>query len=154
MHTTDHHAYSIDHLSCIARGPFLGMDWGRKRVGLAISNPENTVSMPLCVVQTGAMLRATLNQAWHDYAIQALIIGWPVHANGQTSPMCAPILRLAHRLHHEHNWPIALWDERFTTRGVNAVIIDKKNVVDDHAAALILEGAMTRWRNIRKASQV
>ena len=132
----------------------MGMDWGRKRVGLAISNPENTVSMPLCVVQTGAMLRATLNQTWHDYAIQALIIGWPIHANGHTSPMCAPILRLAHRLHQEHNWPIALWDERFTTRGVNAVIIDKKNVVDDHAAALILEGAMTRWQNIRKTSQV
>ena len=144
------HPYAIHGLEHLEKGPFLGLDWGKKRTGIAISNPENTVSMPLSVVQTGGMLRTTLKTLWHTYAAQALIIGWPLHANGRQGTLCKNILRLAQRLNQDHGWPIALWDERFTTRGVNAVMVKHKSVIDDHAAALILEGALWRWHNIKK----
>lgn len=141
--------YDIHNLHHLKKGPFLGIDWGRKRVGIALSNPENTVAMPFAVVGSGGMLRTTLNQLWRDYHVQALIIGWPLHASGTQSTLCANILRLAQRLTQDHNWPIALWDERFTTRGVNAVMIENKSIIDHHAAALILEGALQRWHNIK-----
>lgn len=153
MNNAHTHPYTVENLHSvkhIKKGPFLGLDWGRKRTGIALSDPDNTVAMPFSVVQTGGMLRATLKTLWNDYAVQALIIGWPLHANGQKGVLCDNILRLAKRLDAEHQWPIALWDERFTTRGVNAVIIKKKSIIDDHAAALILEGAMRRWHNIKK----
>ena len=147
-----HHLYPIEALCSLKKGPFLGMDWGRKRVGLAISDPDNTVAMPLSVVQAGGMLRTTLNALWSTRNIQALIIGWPLHANGQTGALCTPILRLAHRLHHDHGWPIALWDERFTTRSAHAFMLESKKVIDDHAAAVILQGALLRWKKIKEAN--
>ena len=143
--------YPIERLQTLTGGPFLCMDWGRKRVGLALSDPDNTVAMPFSVVQAGGMLRTTLNTLWSTHKVQALIIGWPLHANGKTGSLCAPILRLAQRLDQEHGWPIALWDERFTSRSVNAVIKASKSIIDDHAAALILQGALSRWQRLREA---
>ena len=141
--------FHIDHLAkTVPRGPFLGLDWGKSRVGIALSDPDNTLSMPLKVVPTGGALRGALSQLWKDYAIKAIVMGWPMHHTGEPSALCAPILRLATRLHDDHGWPIALYDERFTTQGVAAFLHQPKAVIDDHAAALILQGAIFRWKTL------
>lgn len=131
--------------SKIHKGPFLGMDWGKRHVGLAISDGDNKIAMPFQVVNAGAELRKALVLLWKDYNVKALIIGWPLHLNGQESALCATILRLAQRLRQDHNWPIALWDERLTSRGVASMSCDVKNIIDHHAAALILQSALDRW---------
>jgi putative Holliday junction resolvase len=141
--------FHIEHLAkTVARGPFLGLDWGKSRAGIALSDPENTLSMPFSVVSSGGPLRGALLRLWSEYQVTALIIGWPMHHTGEPSTLCAPILRLAERLHQDHGWPIALWDERFTTQGVSAFLCQPKAVIDDHAAALMLQGALFRWKTL------
>ena len=141
--------FHIEHLAkTVFSGPFLGLDWGKVRVGIALSDPDNTLSMPLKIVQTGGPLRGALSALWNQYNAKAVIIGWPMHHTGQPSTLCAPILRLAERLHQDHGWPVALWDERFTTQGVSAFLCQPKAVIDDHAAALMLQGALFRWNTL------
>lgn len=132
----------------ILSGPFLGLDWGKKRCGIAISDPDNRVAMPIQVCQPGGSLRQNLVRLWRVYECRAMIIGWPLHSSGQPGNLCAGILRLAERLHHDHGWPIALWDERFTTQGARAWMCDSKTVMDDHAAAYILQGGLDRWHTL------
>ena len=129
-------------------GPFLGIDWGKTNVGIAISDPHNTLSLPLEVVQAGSQLRYRLSTLWREYQVEALIIGWPLHLDGRESLLCHPIERLALRLFHDHQWPIALFDERMTSKGVHGMLCDHKKVIDHHAAALILQGAIHRWTHL------
>jgi putative Holliday junction resolvase len=143
-HFPDH--FHIKHLATtVHRGPFLGLDWGKSRVGIALSDPENLVSMPLTIAPTGGPLRGALVRLWQEYRPSALIIGWPMHHNGLPGDLCPAILRLAERLHQDHGWPVTLWDERFTSQGVAAFLCQPKAIIDDHAAALMLQGALSRW---------
>ena len=135
-------------LHCVPKGPFLGMDWGKRRVGLAISDPDNQIALPLKVVASGGVLRGALSQLWDAHTIKALVIGWPCHSDGKLGALCPAIHRLALRLQHDHGWPICFWDERFTSRSIAALTIDRKEVVDHHAAAIILQGALDRWRRL------
>lgn len=138
----------------ISKGPILGMDWGKKNVGLAISDSCNKVAMPLEVVDPGAALRRRLISLWDERNIKALVIGWPVHLNGNESKTCAVIFRLALRLRQDHGWPICFWDERLSTRAVQTLIIDRKVVTDHHAAAIILQGALDRLNGLLMLEQI
>lgn len=141
-------------LSAIKKGPFLALDWGKRYSGLALSDPDNTVALPLCVVQTGGVLRARLADLWTAHHVQALIIGWPLNMAGHESPLCAPITRFAQRLQQDHDWSIAFWDERLSSRGVAAMTCgmhNKHSRDDHHAAALILQAAIKRWRDLHYA---
>lgn len=141
--------FHMDHLAkTVSRGPFLGLDWGKTRVGIAVSDPDNTLSLPLSIVAPGGPLRGALLRLWEQYNPTAVILGWPMHHTGEPSALCRPILRLAERLHQDHGWTVALWDERFTTQGVSAFLCQPKAVIDDHAAALMLQGALFRWKNL------
>jgi putative holliday junction resolvase len=155
-------------------GPFLAMDWGKSRVGLAISDAGLQVAMPLEVVSTGGRLRYRLVELWQEYAVRALVIGWPVHACGSPGPLCPGIVRLAERLSTDHGWPVALVDERMTTQGAR-VAMDVAalscqgfsdacgprrpsrsprpaqgwtNHQDAAAASLILQTALQRWAHL------
>lgn len=124
------------------------MDWGKKRVGLAISDDDNQIALPLKVVPAGGPLREALCHLWQAYSVKALIIGWPFHSDGNPGALCPAIYRLALRLQHDHGWPICFWDERFTSRSIAALTIDRKKITDHHAAAIILQGALDRWRHL------
>jgi putative Holliday junction resolvase len=132
----------------VSSGPFLGLDWGKARCGIALSDPDNCVAMPIKVCAPGGPLRHTLVELWNTYQCRAIIIGWPLHSSGDTGSLCAPIERLAQRLSQDHGWPTALWDERLTTQGARAWMCDSKTVMDDHAAAFILQGGLLRWQHL------
>lgn len=135
----------------IKEGPFLGLDWGKKYVGLAISDKDNGVAMPLSVVNSGGALRHCLVNLWKEYQIQALVIGWPLHFSGERSTLCSPIENLAIRLSKDHGWPITLWDERLTSQAALKVCSSASGKrYDHHAACILLQGALNRWRSIRE----
>ena len=137
----------------VSKGPFLGIDWGKTNVGIAISDPENQLALPLEVVQAGSRLRYRLSTLWDEYQVQALIIGWPLHLDGREGLLCKTIERLALRLFQDHQWPIAFFDERMTSKGVQSMLCDHKKVIDHHAAALILQGAIHRWTHLVTQTQ-
>lgn len=146
------HSFSLDYLANhVNKGPFLGLDWGKKRVGISISDEENKVAMPLQIVDTGGVLRTVLENLWQAHQVKALILGWPLHMDGRESPLCAPILRLATRLHQAHQWSIGLWDERLSSLGAYSLCShrSRRTEIHHHAAAVILQGAIHRWTALR-----
>lgn len=134
----------------LTKGPFLGVDWGQKWTGLAISDEHGQLAMPLKVVPSGGALRHVLVALWRDHGIQALILGWPLHLDGRQGSLCPTILRLAQRLIQDHGWSVGFWDERLSSQGGCAASpfspSTKGKRMDHHAAAFILQGALDQWR--------
>lgn len=154
--------FSLKRLAEIAeKGPFLGVDWGKRWVGLSLSDPENILAMPIVSVSS-ASLRYVLQDLWRNHAVQGLVLGWPLHSSGKESVLCAAILRLAIRLRRDHHWKIAIWDERYSSLGaarqyekVNQRlrclkgITKEKRAMHHHAAAFMLQGALGNWQKLR-----
>jgi putative Holliday junction resolvase len=133
-------------LSSVTTGPFLGLDWGKKRFGVAISDPENMLAMPLVSLEAHRGL-SDLHKLWNEYHPKALVIGWPVHMNSQRSETCDRIEKFMEKLPQE--WPVFLWDERLTTQSLEALAPFgvRPDLKDAHAAAVILQSALHRWRH-------
>lgn len=123
-------------------GPFLGLDWGKVYMGAAISDKNLCFAMPLKVFKAYEAVR-TLHMLFKEYQATALIIGWPLHGNGAESSVCEKIKKFARILPAE--WNIAFFDERFSTKESSKTMLaidHKQKREDEHAAAIILQGAL------------
>lgn len=135
--------YTLETLAAhVKKGPFLGLDWGKKRLGIALSDPDNHVAMPLCQLETRAL--GQLAQLWATHQAQALIIGWPLNMDGSEGENCQRVRLFMQRL--PTAWPMSVWDERLSTQAISH--LRRPHGDDPHAAAVILQGALDRWRNL------
>ena len=135
------------------RGVLLGLDLGAKTIGVAASDPDRRVAAP---VETIARKRFTLD-AQRILALAAerraagLVLGLPVNMDGSEGPRAQSTRAFARNLSQLTELPIALWDERLSTAAVERALIAadvsrtrRKAVIDQHAAAYILQGALDR----------
>ena len=115
----------------------LAFDFGLKRIGVAVGEPELGTVHPLSAIAApGFDIIAKLVAEWRP---AQLVVGLPVAANGE-HPLARRVERFARQLEGRFRLPVARVDERFTSveaesrlRGV------KKKAVDSVAAQLILE---------------
>jgi putative holliday junction resolvase len=135
------------------RGVLLGLDLGTKTIGVAASDPDRRVAAP---VETIARKRFTFD-AQRILALAAerraagLVLGLPVNMDGSEGPRAQSTRAFARNLAQLTALPIALWDERLSTAAVERALIAadvsrarRKAVIDQHAAAYILQGALDR----------
>jgi len=126
---------------------------GAKTIGVAASDPDRRVAAP---VETIARKRFTLD-AQRIFALAAerraagLVLGLPVNMDGSEGPRAQSTRAFARNLARLTELPIALWDERLSTAAVERALIAadasrarRKAVIDQHAAAYILQGALDR----------
>ncbi|HML07898.1 MAG TPA: Holliday junction resolvase RuvX [Xanthobacteraceae bacterium] len=136
-----------------ARGALIGLDLGSKTIGVAVSDPERRLAAP---VETIARKRFSLD-AERLFALAAerhvvgLVLGLPVNMDGSEGPRAQATRAFARNLAKLTALPIALWDERLSTAAVERALIAadvsrarRKAVIDQHAAAYILQGALDR----------
>ncbi len=136
-----------------SRGALLGLDLGTKTIGVAVSDPDRRVAT---VVETIARKAFTadaerlLNAAAERQAV-ALVLGLPINMDGTEGPRAQSTRAFARNLSRLTELPIAFWDERLSTAAVERGLIaaDMKRarraeVIDQHAAAYILQGALDR----------
>jgi putative Holliday junction resolvase len=136
-----------------ARGALIGLDLGTKTIGVAVSDPDRRVATP---VETIARKRFGVD-AQHLLAIAAerratgFVLGLPINMDGTEGPRAQATRAFARNLAALTELPIALWDERLSTAAVERVLIEadasrakRKAVIDQHAAAYILQGALDR----------
>jgi putative Holliday junction resolvase len=136
-----------------ARGVVLGLDLGTKTIGVAASDPNRRVAMP---VETIARSRFALD-AGRILELSAerhgvgLVLGLPINMDGSEGPRAQSTRAFARNLAKLTDIPIALWDERLSTVAVERALIaadasraKRKAVIDQHAAAFILQGALDR----------
>ena len=128
----------------------LGIDYGDARVGLAISDALNITAQGLETVQRNGSDRTILrrlDEIMEQYDIDTIVVGMPLHMNGDMSERAIVTEKFVHKLKCKYNkLKIVTVDERLTTveenKTMNFLEIDKnkkKNIVDTISAVYILE---------------
>ncbi len=135
------------------RGALIGLDLGSKTIGVAASDPERRVAAP---VETISRQRFNLDaRRILDLAAErraaGLVLGLPINMDGSEGPRAQATRAFARNLARLTELPIALWDERLSTAAVERALIaadasraKRQKVIDQHAAAYILQGALDR----------
>jgi putative holliday junction resolvase len=99
------------------RGRLLGVDFGTKRLGLALSNPEQTMSTPLeTLTRRDAMQDARrLVQHVRDYCVVGLVVGLPVHMSGDEGDKAREARAFGSWAAKVTSLPVCYADERYST---------------------------------------
>jgi putative Holliday junction resolvase len=135
------------------RGALIGLDLGTKTIGVAASDPDRKFAAGVeTVARTNftADARRLLTLAAERKAI-GFVLGLPVNMDGSEGPRAQSTRAFARNFAKLTELPIALWDERLSTAAVERELIAidmsrarRAEVIDQHAAAYILQGALDR----------
>jgi putative Holliday junction resolvase len=142
------------------RGGLIGLDLGSKTIGIATSDPDRRIAAP---VETIARKRFALDagrilELAAERRATGFVLGLPINMDGSEGPRAQSTRAFARNLARLTELPIALWDERLSTAAVERALIAadasraaRKSVIDQHAAAYILQGALDRLSRARSA---
>lgn len=133
----------------IPHGRVAGVDYGRRRIGVAICDAARIICSPLCVRQTTgdrAADAAFFRELATREGIVGFVLGLPVHADGTDSAMSVEVERFGAWLGHTTGLPVAFHDERYSSReaagmlaGVGLTRGRKKARADAVAAQVVLQ---------------
>ena len=142
------------------RGPVLALDYGAKRIGLAVSDAEAEFAFPLAELERrdAARDREALCALAAARGIVQLVVGLPLHMDGRAGPEAAAARSFAEALASATGLPVELMDERWTTqearRSLRAVQPRRRKRerarVDSAAASLLLRTFLDRSKNAGK----
>ncbi len=139
----------------------LGLDVGKKTIGLALSNPDQSLATPLQTIKRTKFTKdiLVLEQVVKDYEVGGFVIGLPINMDESEGPRAQSIRDFAAELVRypaivgDAPW-VALWDERLSTKSVEDIVdnfVDKRSkrvrakesgLIDKLAAQIILQGAL------------
>ena len=126
----------------------LALDVGKKRIGLAVSDPLGFTAQGLGVLERKDWDRdlARLVEIARPYRVQEILVGLPRHMDGRLGEQAEEILALARALGEALGAKVATWDERLSTVEAERLLIKadlsrrkRRRVVDQVAASLILQ---------------
>jgi putative Holliday junction resolvase len=127
----------------------LGVDYGQKRIGFAVSDDEGILAVPSRMVEVdtpSAAIEAT-RVAANETSCGRIVVGLPVNMNGSFGPAAVAVRAFAEALRASVSVPVDLWDERLSTAQVEKSLIEqdvsrakRKKVRDKMAAQVILQG--------------
>lgn len=135
------------------RGALIGLDLGTKTIGVAVCDPDRKVAT---AVETVARSNFTKDAA-RVLALAAernaagFVLGLPINMDGSEGPRAQSTRAFARNFARLTELPIGLWDERLSTAAVERELIGhdvsrarRAEVIDQHAAMFILQGAIDR----------
>ncbi|MBI3790687.1 MAG: Holliday junction resolvase RuvX [Gemmatimonadetes bacterium] len=135
-----------------APGRLLAVDWGDKRIGLAVTDELRLIASPAGVIARRAGKRppiAELLRRADELEATGLVIGLPLDGNGDETPRCAEVRVVAAEVTKRSGRPVRLVDERFTSAAAHRAIREmggstegRKGDVDALAASVLLQHAM------------
>lgn len=140
-------------------GRLLGVDHGTKRLGLAVSNVEQTIASPLLNYERGDLQAEERRfvQVVREYEIRGLIVGLPVHHSGDEGGQAHAARRFGDRLAALVRLPIRYWDERFSSTLADDVLHEaeftkkqRKGRRDMLAARILLQSYLDAEDKTRK----
>ena len=140
------------------RGALIGLDLGSKTIGIAVSDPDRKLATGVETIRRkafkadGARLLAI---AGKRNAV-GFVLGLPLNMDGSEGPRAQSTRAFARNFSQLTDLAIALWDERLSTSAVERELIaidvsraKRAEIIDEHAAIFILQGALDRLANIR-----
>ncbi len=136
-----------------ARGALIGLDLGTKTIGVAVSDPDRKLATGVETVARKTFTvdaRRILALAEERSAV-GFVLGLPINMDGSEGPRAQSTRAFARNFAKLTGLPIAFWDERLSTAAVERELIaadvsrkKRAAVIDQHAAAYILQGALDR----------
>ena len=134
------------------RGRWLAIDWGERRIGLAISDPTGTIASPAGVIERRVGKRAPVAELVRrtvSLEARGIVMGLPLDGEGEDTVRSLECRRVAAELARRTALPVALVDERFTTAAALRAVRDmggstrgRKGDVDALAATVLLQQAL------------
>lgn len=112
----------------------LGIDWGQKRVGLALANSQARLASPLMSVSNNEGLYGQLQRVCQEHAVGQIVVGLPRNLEGEETAQSAQVRAFAKALGARLQLPVALQDESLTS-----VAAKKATDIDAGAASIILQ---------------
>jgi putative Holliday junction resolvase len=142
------------------RGALIGLDLGTKTIGVAVSDPDRRLATGVETVQRKAFKAdaARLISIASERNVVGFVLGLPINMDGSEGPRAQSTRAFARNFAGLTELAIALWDERLSTAAVERELIAqdvsrarRAQVIDQHAAIFILQGALDRLLNVRKS---
>ena len=136
----------------MAKGRLVAVDWGDKRIGLAVSDPSGTIASPAGFIVRRAGKRppiAELIRRAGELEARGFVVGLPLDGNGDDTPRALEARHVASELEKRTGLPTRLVDERFTTAAALRAVREmggstrgRKGDVDALAATMLLQHAL------------
>ena len=130
----------------------MGLDFGSKTVGVAVSDPLGITAQGIEIVRRTSenKLRKTLariEELVTEYEVTEIVLGFPKNMNNTIGERAEKSLAFKEMLERRTGLPVVMWDERLTTVAANRTLIEggvrrenRKDYVDMLAAVYILQG--------------
>jgi putative Holliday junction resolvase len=141
-----------------ARGALLGLDLGTKTIGVAASDPDRRLATGVLTIARSkfAADAARVLALAAERRTAGFVLGLPINMDGSEGPRAQSTRAFARNFAQLTELPIALWDERLSTAAVERDLIaadasraKRAAVIDQHAAAFILQGALDRLHRLQ-----
>lgn len=134
-------------------GRILSIDYGKKRTGIAVSDPLQIIANGLTTVETSRIFDF-LGEYLQKEEVSSIVVGLPKQMNNEPSENMKRIEPFVNRLKKLYpQIPVEYWDERFSSKMAQQTMRDaglkkkdrqNKELVDEISAAIILQGYMER----------
>jgi putative Holliday junction resolvase len=133
-------------------GRLLAVDYGEKRVGLAISDPTGTIASPAGYIARRAGKRppiAEIIRRAEALEARGFVLGLPLDQNGDETERSTEVRAVGAEIERRTGWPVSFVDERYTTaaalravREMGGTTRGRKGDVDALAATILLQHAL------------
>ena len=134
----------------------MAIDYGERRIGLAISDPTGTIASPAGFILRRAGKRppiAEIIRRAEALEARGLVMGLPLDEQGEDTPRATEVRQVAEALGRRTSLPVELLDERFTTAAALRAVRElggstrgRKGDVDALAATVLLQHALNHAR--------
>ena len=133
----------------------LAVDFGMKRIGLALSDERKLIASPLNTLLASGKLEATIeellklmenHQKMHRYELEAIVVGYPLKMSGKAGLITDEVSCFIEMLKKRCSFPIIAWDERLTSLLADRAMREgqlnrrkRSQKIDQISAVLILQ---------------
>ncbi len=126
----------------------LALDYGAKRIGLALSDPLMIFAYPYKTIQNDNQIWNELSSLVKEKAVQKIILGYPFREDGQPTDLSKKIEKFKDELEKRFKLEVIFWDERYTSSIAEQMMLESvkkkskrrdKGIIDKTAAAIILQ---------------
>jgi putative holliday junction resolvase len=131
--------------------PILGLDFGRARIGAAISDELHLLAHPLETIPANEQAASRVAEIVREKKVDHVVAGMPRQMNGQLGAAATEVLQFVEKLRAILPCRVVTWDERLTTVAAHRALRDAgkktrqtKGYVDQVAAQMILQGYLDR----------
>ena len=134
----------------------MGLDYGSKTVGVAVSDPLGLTAQGVETVwrKQENKLRQTMariEELISEYQVERIVLGYPKNMNNTVGERAVKSLEFKEKLEKRTGRPVVMWDERLTTAEAERTLMEtgvrrenRKQFLDQMAAVLILQGYLDR----------